>query len=82
MTVQIVGYEKLSFKGDDGNQINGTKLHIVYNDERVTGTAVNTVFVKDNIDVSFVEVGKMYKLKYEFNFKGRAKLIGIEEVKQ
>lgn len=82
MVAQVVGIQKgIDFKVDDGKQIKGNKLHLLFNDDRVDGNAVQALFVRDEISIDHIEIGLQYQFQYDFNFKGRGRLIGIEPLK-
>ena len=82
MVAQVVGIQKgIDFKADDGKQIKGNKLHLLFTDDRVDGNAVQALSVRDEISIDHIEIGCQYQFQYDFNFKGRGRLIGIEPLK-
>lgn len=81
MIAKVVGIRKgIDFKTDDGKQISGNKLHLVYQDDNVQGHAVTSLFVNSNIDISHVVVNNSYDFVYENGFGKRPRLIRIDEV--
>ena len=46
--VSLIGVQNLDFKGDDGREIKGIKLHISYPDPHVSGEKVDTKFLRDD----------------------------------
>lgn len=62
-----VGYRLVSFKGSDGNQVEGTHFFFTYVDGHTIGQAVDKVFIpaKRLHDMSFVpDVGATCELFY------------------
>lgn len=40
-----IGYRSVSFKGSDGNQVEGTNFFFTYEDSYITGLGVEKVFI-------------------------------------
>lgn len=62
-----VGYRSVSFKGSDGNQVEGTNFFFTYEDSYITGLGVDKVFIpsKRLHDLSFVpDIGASCELFY------------------
>ena len=62
-----VGMRSVSFKGSDGNQVDGTNLFFTYEDEHIQGVGVEKVFIpsKRFMKLSFVpSVGSACELFY------------------
>ena len=55
----VVGIQKLDFTDNNGKLIKGTKFHCIRSKEFVDGSAVETVFVPSDVDVSSVVVGSV-----------------------
>lgn len=78
MVAQVVGIRRnIDFTADDGRQIKGNKLYVLYQDDKVDGVASQSVFCRSELDVSHVEVGRNYNFLFESNFSGRARLMDI-----
>lgn len=78
MVAQVVGIRKdIDFMADDGRQIKGTKLFVLYQDDKVDGVAAKGIFCRSELDVSHVEVGRNYNFRFESNFSGRARLMEV-----
>lgn len=81
MVAQVVGIRKgIDFTADDGRHICGSKLYVLYQDDKIEGVCADSVFCRSDIDLSKVEVGKNYRFLYEVNFSGRSKLMAVEPV--
>ena len=62
-----IGYRSVSFKGSDGNQVEGTNFFFTYEDSYITGLGVEKVFIPASRlhDMSFVpDVGATCELFY------------------
>ena len=78
MVAQVVGIRRnIDFKADDGRQIKGNKLYVLYQADGVDGAASQSLFCRPDIDVSHVVVGKNYNFIFDSNFSGRARLFDI-----
>lgn len=76
MQVFLLGHRSLDFVGSDGNEVKGTQLHVAFNDDGVTGQAVDTLFVKPEIAIpKGLEVGKTFNVY--FNRRGKVESLSI-----
>lgn len=53
----VVGIQKVDFTDKDGKPIQGTKFHCMREKDFVDGYAVESVFVRSDVDTSEVKVG-------------------------
>lgn len=75
MKVQVVGVQKFNFTGNNGNAVNGVKLHFLYAVPYVVGSACDVLTVMDSagVDVSDIRPEGIYN--FDFDMKG--KLVAI-----
>ncbi len=53
----VVGIQKVDFTDKDGKPVQGTKFHCMREKDFVEGYAVESVFVRSDVDVSDVALG-------------------------
>jgi hypothetical protein len=74
MLVNLLGVKTLDFMADDGNRVQGTQLHVSYEEEGVSGFACDKIFVKHGITIpAGLKQGDVLELR--FNRKGRAEAV-------
>lgn len=51
----ILGVKNISYTNKAGREVNGYELHVAYDDKRVFGKAVDTVFISQRVadDIGF-----------------------------
>ena len=71
MTVTLLGYNKMSFKADDGRQLEGTSIYYSYPTFAKNGYGVEAEkkFVAADFDLPPLIVGDTYEM--DFSSKGR-----------
>ena len=84
MKVKVLGKQFLDFKSDEGNNINGVKLHVASvaseNTADMQGNRVATIFTK--LNVSAIPVGAVVDLVYDVTLGSKvSKLVSIDLVK-
>lgn len=47
--MQVVGKATMKFKGTDGNEVSGTNLYVVYDDNYTEGKRTDKLFVSDRL---------------------------------
>lgn len=74
MQVQLVGIQKINFTNNNGQEIKGVNLHVVFASENVEGLQVERFFLKDGINLP-KDTKLNDTINICFNHKGK-----IEEV--
>lgn len=65
MEMEVIGYRKVSFKGEDGVQISGVSLYVTWIDEHVEGVACEKIFVSEaKLEGHKVFVGESVRIHY------------------
>ena len=47
--MQVVGKRSMKFKGNDGTEISGTNLYVVYDDNYTEGKKTDKLFISDHL---------------------------------
>lgn len=69
MNHRLLGFRELDFKSDRGEAIKGTQLFVGFDENGVTGQAVDKLFVRDGLDLPELTPGMVLDVQY--NRKGR-----------
>lgn len=68
--MKLVGYEKIEYTKKDGTEVNGHKLHVMYegddydNFENVTGKAVEAIYIGGSIALPALKIGDELQVRY------------------
>lgn len=60
----VVGIEKVNYENKQGRTVNGTRLHMTYDNNRVDGSAVDCVFVGDRVEMPDIQLGDEINIFY------------------
>ena len=71
MKVTVVGIQKVDYVKKNGEPCKGVTLHTVFKDGQVTGDAVDTIFVNDNLDIACLyDVAPGMEVDIAYNRRG------------
>ncbi len=71
---RLDGIQKLHFKNDKGEEINGYNIYIAYKDENVEGLRTDKFFLKEGITLpKDIKLGDAIDLS--FNMKGKVDMV-------
>lgn len=61
---KILGIQSVDYTNKSGNRVSGVRLHCTYEDKRVTGYAVESIFVSSSVSTDKFEVGDEIDVLY------------------
>lgn len=66
MEVKVLGIKKIDYISKrTNNPVHGTELHVSFQDNRVSGLAVDKIFVRDRVDIGSVKLGDSLNLLFD-----------------
>jgi hypothetical protein len=80
MEVRILGMQVIDFTNREGERIAGTKLHIAFREENVSGMAVDTVFLRKDSPIAIPD-GLAPNVIAVMHFNRKGKLTGLQVTK-
>jgi hypothetical protein len=77
MKAKLIGRQNIKFVAENGNQIDGTKLHLAFLDDAVQeGMMVNSYFINANSGIN-LPANLAINTDIELTFNHRGKLTGV-----
>ena len=73
MTATLLGVRPLNFTANDGKQVVGVQIFASFPDQGVTGHATDKFFVRQDVQLPKLQVGKNYEIF--FDRKGKVEAV-------
>ena len=66
MQVKLIGIKQISYTSKrTGRPVSGTELHVLFQDEKVAGTAVAKLFIKSSVSLPELKLNDSYNILFD-----------------